>query len=152
MKVNVEAIYQNGTKGHSIVLICPDTVKKRLHDHLDLHDKGGQWLLKGHLETMGKQKSPEQMGYYYAEVLPKALYGFIEAGYYTMTEYDAHEALKSMFFSDTVPNIKTGEILNIPRSLADADMDDLRQYIDKCIAFVENELQTPIDPPYDRNK
>jgi hypothetical protein len=148
MKIGIQVLYTNDNCGNgSIHLINPLVIRSKLHDYLDRNNKGGQWLISGSMEVIGNKKTPKQMGYYRAEILPKALHGFIEAGYFTFTEYDAHEQLKSMFFNDTKENLLTGEIANIPRSLADADKDELLSFIDKCIIFVTGTLNQEVNPP-----
>ena len=147
MRVPIQGIFTNNSDGCSIALINPHTIAARFHDILDRNNEGCQVLLSGYLSYEGVKKSPQQMGYYYAEVLPKALQGYKESGYYSFTEYDAHEDLKKMFFSESKINEKTGEIKIIPLSLADSDMHDLSRYISSCITFIEENFGILVDPP-----
>ena len=147
MRININAIYTNDSKGNRIELISPTTLCNRLHDALDRNNQGCQVLLSGYLQTHGQAKSPEQMGYLHAVIVPSALKGFQDAGYYSFTEFDAYEALKAMFFSETKVNEKTGEIMNITRSLADADMPELAKFISDCILFIEEHFGILVEPP-----
>ena len=93
------------------------------------------------------RKSTRQNAYFYAEVLPRITSALQDQGH-VITEEQAKYWLKMKFLgSDEMADPITGEVIQVPWSIADADHDDFLLFVEACIRFGQSELlirfQTP---------
>lgn len=101
-----------------------------------------------------QMKSPRQLGYLHAEILPKITRGYQMYG----NEYDkdqVYHILKLNFFSDSIYDPIRDEYYRQPRSLAEASKDEVREFIDQCIRFANEAMpEITIETPeaYKRRK
>lgn len=92
-------------------------------------------------------KTNKQLGYWKAEVVPKAVWGFTTVGWQGMTEEKAEKMLKEMYLTETVMNTDTGEYKTFTKSLADATKEEMINLIDKSVIFLSSELGIKCEDP-----
>jgi len=97
-------------------------------------------------------KTNKQLGYWKAEVVAKAAWGFTTAGWQGMTEEKAEKMLKEMYLTETVLNTDTGEYKTFTKSLADATKEEMIDLIDKSVIFLSQELGVECEDPEDFKK
>lgn len=97
-------------------------------------------------------KTNKQLGYWKAEVVAKAAWGFTTAGWQGMTEEKAEKMLKEMYLIETVLNTDTGEYKTFTKSLADATKEEMIDLIDKSVIFLSQELGVECEDPEDFKK
>ena len=88
------------------------------------------------IEKIYPKKTNKQTAYYFAVVIPFCIQGIDETWGEAYTEQQAHIMLKENFLYTTKVNESTGEIIKLPKSLADCDILEAIEYIDKCVAFI----------------
>ncbi len=122
-----------------------------LNDLLLTWKAGTKGYITVHKE--GKPKSPEQLGYYYALILPEAVKAFEKAEDFSLTiEFGEHRievelTLKNMdSFMKQRYAAKTGIHVN----KADMNMEDCSIYETWCIKWLATWLKCQI-PPADKN-
>lgn len=110
-------------------------------------DNAQEVLLEVRITSPFQQKTSKQMGYYFAEVLPKLTRGYQMYG----NEYDSDkvdEILKLQFLSDAFYDPITDSWYRISKSKARASKDEMTEYLDKCIRLqCENFPEFPIEDP-----
>lgn len=97
------------------------------------------------IKKRGKRSLPS-LGYYFGCVLVEIEDEFNRRGY----EHDRitiHQYLKGLFYCDKVLIEETGEILQLPKSLADANQDEMSDYLDAVIRWCSTTLELSITPP-----
>ena len=106
-------------------------------------------MLAVRITSPHQQKTNEQLGYYFVEVLPKITCGFQMYG----NEYDINivdELLKRKFLSDKIydPIEDTWEL--IPKSKAKISKEEMSDLIDQCIRFASEYFpEVTIEDPED---
>lgn len=94
-----------------------------------------------------KMKSPRQLGYWHAEILPKCTRGLYNVGYKPMDTTIAGRFLLAKFHVDEFMDEKTGEILRVPKRLSDTTEEEMTTLIDFVIDFAKEYLGERIVPP-----
>lgn len=97
-------------------------------------------------------KSNEQLGYYWAVIVPKIQEGMREQGN-ELSQVEVNQFLNERFFCQTkmISWVKNGveffARLRKPRSKSGATKDEMSQFIDECIRFANTELGVFIPEP-----
>lgn len=97
-------------------------------------------------------KSNEQLGYYWAVIVPKIQEGMREQGN-ELSQVEVNQFLNERFFcqTKTISWVKNGAEffaqLRKPRSKSGATKDEMSQFIDECIRFANTELGVFIPEP-----
>ncbi len=87
-----------------------------------------------------KNKTPEQLGYYFAVILP------MFADYYGCDDNEAHEVLKSLLLRKKIVS-KEKKVVEIVLGLSDLDKVQTINYIDRCIRFLAIKCEIVVPPP-----
>lgn len=104
------------------------------------------------IKPVAVYKSNKQLGYWKAEVVPKAAWGFETAGWQGMNEKKAEKMLKEMYLTESVMNTDTGEYKTLTKSLADATKEEMIDLIDKSVIFLSSELGVECEDPDEYKK
>lgn len=97
-------------------------------------------------------KSNEQLGYYWAVIVPKIQAGMREQGN-ELSQVEVNQFLNERFFCQlkTISWVKNGAEffaqIRKPRSKSGATKDEMSQFIDDCIRFANTELGVFIPAP-----
>ena len=97
-------------------------------------------------------KSNEQLGYYWAVIVPKIQAGMREQGN-ELSQVEVNQFLNERFFCQlkTISWVKNGAEffaqIRKPRSKSGATKDEMSQFIDDCIMFANTELGVFIPAP-----
>lgn len=85
-------------------------------------------------------KSSAAMRYYRGVIIPMvAIPYFKKCGDVAINNSTAHLRLKYIVgFTEEVVNVRTGEVQELPRSLSDANKDELSEFIEDVIHFLED--------------
>lgn len=86
-----------------------------------------------------KNKTPEQLGYYFAVVVP------LFAEYYGCDDDEAHEVLKSLLLRKKVVS-KEKKVVEIVLGLSNLDKAQTIAYIDRCIRFMAIRCAVVVPP------
>lgn len=92
--------------------------------------------LHGDLRVPEWKANKKQFGYIHAVLFPHTAIAYRQAGWRGFDEYDAKFKLKQMFFSIEKVNEDTGEVFRVPRSLSEADHDEMSDFISNSVEFV----------------
>jgi len=95
-----------------------------------------------------RNKSQNQLGYYWGVILPALADFFNETGQCSMkiSKSDVNEIMNRKFFYEEV--IVDGEMLRLPKSKSGATMEQMHKFIDNVMDFCTN-LGIFIPPPTD---
>ncbi len=104
------------------------------------------------IKPVAEYKSNKQLGYWKAEVVPKAAWGFELAGWEGMNEEKAEKILKEKFFTETLTNPKTGEHKTIIKTLQDVTHEDMGVLIETSVMFISEDLGVECEDPEDYKK
>lgn len=92
-------------------------------------------------------KTQQQLGYYYGVILHEFHLWAKEQGN-DWQQQQCHEYLKSLFLTEPLIDKRTGEIVReVVRSLADLAIDEMSEYIERCIAYLATECNVIVPPP-----
>lgn len=97
-------------------------------------------------------KSNEQLGYYWAVIVPKVQQGMREQGN-ELSQVEVNQFLNERFFCKvkTISWVKNGAEffaqIRKPRSKSGATKDEMSEFIDQCIRFANTELGIYIPEP-----
>ena len=87
-----------------------------------------------------QEKSPSQLGYFHAEILPKIVAGYREAGNIFPIGKNGEEWVKNQIktleeidFTEKIRNTQTGNETTNLRSFSTASMEEMTHIIDVCI-------------------
>ena len=97
-------------------------------------------------------KTNPQLHYYFGIVVTYCLAGFIELGWDAMDKDKCDFELRKLFFSEDMPNKKTGKVQTFIKSLSSADIKEVSLFIDNCIRFAAQDLMISIPPPPPKNQ
>jgi hypothetical protein len=139
--------FQNSEGGFGIAVRDRDHFLKNLNREFGVPPRGEEILIEATFEELKVFKTLPQMGYYRAEIQKKCAIGLTENGWNGVDEDIAHEFLKRRFFAKNMVNPETGEVFEDAKSLADASKEEMSEFIDNCIVFIETELGTYIQSP-----
>jgi hypothetical protein len=129
----------------------------RIHNRKDMETEiaalpDGRYTIE--IKKYRKNKSHEQLGYYFSCVLPMFLSAAVEQGWELTTVEECDAWLKSMFAERDLINRNTAEIVKIPalkRNMSTTDfmvfVDQVRNYCAEYLGVYipEPEKQTEID-------
>lgn len=98
------------------------------------------FIVKVTCKKANDDKTNQQLAYYWGVILPtilKQLYadGYTKADY---TIYRLHTELKTMFFYDENILEKKEISIRVPKSLAEASKDSVKEYIDNIIIWASS--------------
>ena len=143
--INIRFLYQK-TKGKpEFIMLDKTPVFEQLNDLSPVEDC--EIVLAGQIKPVKESKTRNQLGYYYAEVVPKFTRGMRDLGNNGFTDYDSHELIKAKWFSKEIIDYETGEMFKIPQSLSDATVDEMAEIIQNAIIFADTYLGVTINPP-----
>jgi hypothetical protein len=129
----------------------------RIHNRKDMETEiaalpDGRYTIE--IKKYRKNKSQEQLGYYFSCVLPMFLSAAVEQGWELTTIEECDAWLKSMFAERDLINRNTAEIVKIPALKRNMSTTDFMVYVDQvrnyCAEYLgvyipEPEKQTEID-------
>ena len=141
--------------------ITPDVSFEPEHWQLTLKNKGRvyehilEYIVRGNTDVslieldavIKKPSTPVKrglMGYYRAEIVPKALYGLTLVGYFGLSEKDVSNYLNGMFFTHTLYN-DASEPVTFARHLSDANDEQMSVYCNLCIEWIEHHLKVNVE-------
>jgi len=108
------------------------------------------------IEKYKKDKSNEQLGYYFACVLPLFLKGAIDAGWEITSIEECDIWLKSMFANKELINKDTGQIISVPalkREMTTVEMstftNQVRDYASEFLNIIIPDPETNLQIDYD---
>ena len=116
-----------------------EAIKNDINSLLNIKDLTDKWFVIT-LNVLRQPKTFSQLGYFHAEILPKIMAGYREAGNIVPIGEQGEiwtknqiKTLPEIMFIEKIKNEKTGEnIVNI-RSLATASKEEMSHIIDTCI-------------------
>lgn len=98
-----------------------------------------------------RMKTNPQLAYYWGVVIPYILQGFNEAGNQMPDNRGSRELIHSFLKRRFLPMLNlvdsNGEVHQVETSLADALKGDMGEYIDRCIHFAAEFLNTNVPAP-----
>lgn len=103
--------------------------------------------LDGVFELEYIAKTNEQLGYYFAEIIPKLTMGLKDIGYSDITEMSADTFARNNWYYEDVVNYNTSEFIKQPKSLSEASKEELSALIDSAIIFIQTELNVNVQTP-----
>lgn len=112
-------------------------------------DIGNELQLVLTAKKKGKPKTPNKLGYFFVEILPKITFGLKDIGYWEIDEDAAYIFLCKRFNgTKTIAHHTTGEVLEqIPITLSELDDDQMWKFMDLCVKFASAELMVRIITP-----
>ena len=153
---NVEGqcrLWKDPNGDYRLNLTKPQTVIGKLVElNVKNYDKFKEKYFDIVIRPVAIYKSNKQLGYWKAEVVPKAAWGFTTANWQDMTEEKAEKMLKEMYLTETVLNTDTGEYKTFTKSLADATKEEVADLINKSVIFLSSELGVECEDPDDFKK
>jgi hypothetical protein len=129
-----------------------DMQRARLVRHIE--SLKGRGLHRVEIRRVRNQRSLQQLGYYFAVVMPYAAKGLRDAWGEDVDSLGAHEFFKAEFLSHVfadipVVNRKTGELMGKRRphtSTSDLDVGEFSAYLEKVIRFCGEQLGIEVPP------
>lgn len=109
--------------------------------------------IKFTVEKLGKEKTSEQMRYFWNEVAVKLFVGLCDLGWRFSSKEAAVEFMKPrMGFVDSVYN-PAGELeAEIPKSMATSKKHEIAKFTEELIQFIVSELNIEIQTPEEWKK
>lgn len=147
--LNFHTILKKTENGWNLLIHNRENIILQLIEYftLSLDDKITEIWFDTKIKQVSENKTNPQLGYYHAEILQKALYGFQQAGY---SDYDIdsiHFILKYKFHYELVYIPDEDTYQRMPLSLAEASKESMSEFIEKTIDFIQTELLTRVLTP-----
>lgn len=105
--------------------------------------KDGKYLID--INNADKRSTPQNR-YYFGLVIPIVRKGIKDLGT-ELTKEETHEFLKARFNAEGIVNIKTGEIIDVPKSTTRLSKFEFMEYIEKIQKFAAEFLSIVIPDP-----
>ena len=106
----------------------------------------GDYILS--VKKQQKKASRDQFAWLYGDVYDQILAAWIDLGNNDITSVDELDyMLKIMFAGKKVINIRTGEILTIPRQKRNFTTIEMMCFVDEVLKFAQYDLNLFIEPP-----
>jgi len=139
---------------YEIFLLGRNSILSKLIEyHVRDHEKFQEKYFDVEFKPAASYKTNKQVGYWYGEIIPKAEFGYMSAGWNGMDEKKAERMLKEQCgFTELVINDITGETKNEVRSISDATQEEMKDLIDQAIMFIEQDLGIDVESPEDYKK
>ena len=149
--LNFHTILRKTESGWNLLIHNRENILEQLIEYftLSLDDKVTELWFDTTMKPKSEDKTNPQMGYYRAEILQKALYGYHQAGFNQYDIDDVHFILKYKYHYKLVYIPDEDNYQRMPISLARANRVDMSDFIDKCIQFIQEDLQTQVQTPDD---
>jgi hypothetical protein len=122
----------------------------RIHNRKDMETEiaalpDGRYTIE--IKKYRKNKSQEQLGYYFSCVLPMFLSAAVEQGWELTTIEECDAWLKSMFAERDLINRNTAEIVKIPALKRNMSTTDFMVYVDQVRNYCAEYLGVYIPEP-----
>jgi len=145
MKYHIHILYKKVAGQAKLYLNNYDSLIQQLTERFK--GENDSFEMYGELKILDFKANYAQFGYLHAEVFQKIAQGYRDAGWQGFDWEDAKREMKKLFFSKQITNELTGEIILSPRSLADADKDEMTSFIQSCIQLGSEYLNVKIESP-----
>ncbi len=96
-------------------------------------------------KRLSKDKTLEQLGYYYGALIPSLLILYEDNGYSTLTDSRMDMMLRYYYMTETIFNEK-GDMIEVPIAISESCVDEMSMLIDQ-VCNIEFREKFEIEPP-----